>query len=317
MTFANAKEARDVINEYGVMFGYKLKFEKNETTRLRVYCLNEAGCPFQLYTSKDGNKGGLVVKTAMMEHRFFKQFSVPSASQNFLAKYFKNQVYKNPKFSVKDMQNEVENHLKIHVSSSKCKRAKLLITHELEAVARHKPIVSMLEEIRENTMARIKDKKNLCNAWFNEWSPAVMTMFHDNRNAAAGCKVIFNGASGTKFMKIDKFAPIEPPPFERMPGRRRKKRIRAFNEPAPLGSKLSGKGQLQEYSCCKSSGHNKVRCPNKERRVVDDVPRSDDEEFELRKGRKWHRMGLASGFASQLVNRVVNCTLAHLLRAPY
>ncbi|KAH6813137.1 hypothetical protein C2S51_022155 [Perilla frutescens var. frutescens] len=68
----------------------------------------------------------------------------------------------------------------------------------------------------------------------------------------------------TKFMKIDKFAPIKPPPLERMPKRRMKKRIKAFNEPASSGSKLSKKGQLQECSCCKSSGHNKVRCSNKD-----------------------------------------------------
>ncbi|XP_057792727.1 uncharacterized protein LOC131009424 [Salvia miltiorrhiza] len=44
MTFAGAKETREAINAYGVMFGYKLKFVKNEPNRIRVVCMNEKQC---------------------------------------------------------------------------------------------------------------------------------------------------------------------------------------------------------------------------------------------------------------------------------
>lgn len=64
-------------------FGLKLKFEKNEPTRFRVICVNEVGCPFTLLVSKDGNRDGLVVKTAVMEHKCFRQFEVPSGSHIF------------------------------------------------------------------------------------------------------------------------------------------------------------------------------------------------------------------------------------------
>ena len=59
--------------------------------------------------------------------------------------------------------------------------------------ARHKPIVSMLEEIRLNCMNRIKDNMHAEEKWFNEWSPSSMAMYQDNRDNAAGCLVVFNG----------------------------------------------------------------------------------------------------------------------------
>ncbi|XP_057770072.1 uncharacterized protein LOC130989922 isoform X1 [Salvia miltiorrhiza] len=74
-TFADVKEAREAIHEYGVKFGYKLKFVKNDTTRVRVHCGNELNCPFKLFISKDGEKGGMVVKTAALE--VMHQLSLP------------------------------------------------------------------------------------------------------------------------------------------------------------------------------------------------------------------------------------------------
>ena len=62
--------------------------------------------------------------------------------------------------------------------------------------ARHKPIISMLEDIRLQAMNRIKDNKLAAEKWFNEWSPSCMEMFEDNKDSAAGCKVVFNGDVG-------------------------------------------------------------------------------------------------------------------------
>ena len=61
---------------------------------------------------------------------------------------------------------------------------------------RHKPIVSMLEDIRLQAMARIRDNKQVSKKWFNEWSPSCMQIFQDNKKCTAGCKVMFNGDFG-------------------------------------------------------------------------------------------------------------------------
>ncbi|KAH6770656.1 hypothetical protein C2S52_015459 [Perilla frutescens var. hirtella] len=143
----------------------------------------------------------------------------------------------------------------------------------------------------------------MCDSWFNEWSPAAMRMYPNNKNSVVGCKVFFNGSSGyeigeggdkhtvcldkkictcraweltgipcmhaisamyyskidplsmiskwyhkstyqkayehpilpvpgPKFFRIEEYAPIEPPPFYKMSGRPRKKRVGASNEPS-------------------------------------------------------------------------------------
>ena len=132
MTFANAGEAREAIAKYAVAQGKKLKIHPNEPHRIRVKCINEEGCPFLLYISKDGDNPGLAVKTLQAQHRCYRHFSLPSASYSFLAKHFKNRIYKNPAYRVVDMKDEVEEVLKVNVSLFKCKRAKRKIIQELD-----------------------------------------------------------------------------------------------------------------------------------------------------------------------------------------
>ncbi|XP_057775297.1 uncharacterized protein LOC130994270 [Salvia miltiorrhiza] len=94
--------------------------------------MNEKECPFLMHVSKDGDAEGLVIKTLILEHTCCKHREVPSASQGYLAKYFKQAVYRNPKYTSKDMQGHVKDHLKLHVSLAKCKRAKNEIICNLE-----------------------------------------------------------------------------------------------------------------------------------------------------------------------------------------
>ncbi|KAH6835433.1 hypothetical protein C2S53_003141 [Perilla frutescens var. hirtella] len=56
-----------------------------------------------------------------------------------------------------------------------------------------------------------------------------------------------------------------------MPGRPRKKRVRAFNEPSGSSNKYSKRGKAQECSICSKTGHNKVRCPNKENQILESI----------------------------------------------
>lgn len=93
--------------------------------------MNDSKCPFKLLVSADGDNGGLAIKTLLPRHICFKRKEVPSVSQSFLAKYFKDNIYKNPKFTVKDMQHEIKKHLKLDVSEFKCKRSKHLILTQL------------------------------------------------------------------------------------------------------------------------------------------------------------------------------------------
>ena len=86
ITFANAGKAREAIAKYAIAQGKKLKIHPNEPHRIRVKCINEEGCPFLLYISKDGDNPGLAVKTLQAQHRCYRHFSLPSASYSFLTK---------------------------------------------------------------------------------------------------------------------------------------------------------------------------------------------------------------------------------------
>ncbi|XP_057793981.1 uncharacterized protein LOC131010465 [Salvia miltiorrhiza] len=62
--------------------------------------------------------------------------------------------------------------------------------------ARHKPIISMLEDIRVLAMTRIRDRRNSANGWKCEWSPASMKLLNAAKCDAMSCKVIWNGEDG-------------------------------------------------------------------------------------------------------------------------
>lgn len=189
-------------------------------------------------------------------------------------------------------------------------------------------------------MNRIKEHKKATEKWSSDWSPRSMEMLQDNKEAAFGCKVIFNGADGyeigegndkhtvhlekhlctcrawditgipcahalcalhhakidpmtkmskwyhkttymdsyhhpiqpvpgKKFMKINEYKPIEPPPLTKLAGRPRKKRIRASTEPNNNdGTRLSRRGQIQTCRICYQSGHNRTTCPNRGNQVI-------------------------------------------------
>ncbi|XP_057786929.1 uncharacterized protein LOC131004298 [Salvia miltiorrhiza] len=151
MTFAGAKDCRDAINSYAVKFGYKLKFVKTEPKRIRVICISEKSCPFVMFASKDGETEGLVVKTLVAQHNCSRQREVSGASQAYLANYFKEALYRNPKFSSRDMQGQVKEQLKLHVSLIKCKRAKKIILTKLKGsyIEEFNMLCGYIEKVKE------------------------------------------------------------------------------------------------------------------------------------------------------------------------
>ena len=61
---------------------------------------------------------------------------------------------------------------------------------------RHKPMISMLEDIRLQSMKRIAQSNKLVEKWLIEWSLSCMAMYQDNNVASAICQVVFNGEHG-------------------------------------------------------------------------------------------------------------------------
>ncbi|XP_057811764.1 uncharacterized protein LOC131026000 [Salvia miltiorrhiza] len=62
--------------------------------------------------------------------------------------------------------------------------------------ARHKPIISMLEDIRLLAMQRIRDRKVALQSWKTDWAPNAMKMFEANKTDSVDCHVVWNGEYG-------------------------------------------------------------------------------------------------------------------------
>ena len=126
MTFPNASEVRKYITKYCITRGVTLKYVKNERNRIRVKY--EDQCPFVLLVSKDNNNLGLVVKTLVPNHNYYRIFSNPKVSVAFLAQHYKTTILENHDYKIKDMKKDAdEEYLRVNVGHSKCKRARRVV----------------------------------------------------------------------------------------------------------------------------------------------------------------------------------------------
>ena len=70
MTYENVAEVRESITKYCISRGVALKFVKNERNIIRVKCQDQ--CSFVLLVSKDNSNPGLVVKTLVQDHNYYR-----------------------------------------------------------------------------------------------------------------------------------------------------------------------------------------------------------------------------------------------------
>ncbi|WMV47450.1 hypothetical protein MTR67_040835, partial [Solanum verrucosum] len=158
--------------------------------------------------------------------------------------------------------------------------------------ARHKTIITMLEEIRVKMMKRIRQMREFCNTWICDISPMAMKVLQDNTTKSMKCNI-----DGIQIQGMRKLDPINyishwynretymktynyfiqpvmnlkmwpesqnisviPPHVRKMPRRPGKKRKKEQGETSKTG-KLSKRGIEMSCSTCHNKGHNKRKCP--------------------------------------------------------
>ena len=62
--------------------------------------------------------------------------------------------------------------------------------------ARHKTIITMLEEIRVKMMTRIGNLREFTNAWKCNFSPMALKVLQENIDRSMNCSIEFNGVVG-------------------------------------------------------------------------------------------------------------------------
>ncbi|XP_057792131.1 uncharacterized protein LOC131008983 [Salvia miltiorrhiza] len=69
--------------------------------------------------------------------------------------------------------------------------------------ARHKPIISMLEDIRVIVMNRIKDRRCWVGGWKSDWCPNALKVFEANKQSSVDCNVLWNGDNAYEVSHAD------------------------------------------------------------------------------------------------------------------
>ncbi|WMV33177.1 hypothetical protein MTR67_026562 [Solanum verrucosum] len=130
MSFKNLDEAKRIVSYYSIVRKRGLRVVKSDSTRLRYKC--DIGCPFLCLISEVKKGQGFEIKTLETKHTCQEAFKNKRATQQALSHYFKNKVQNNPKYKVKDMRKDVDDHFSLNITYSKMKRVKRLILEKLE-----------------------------------------------------------------------------------------------------------------------------------------------------------------------------------------
>ncbi|XP_049406163.1 uncharacterized protein LOC125869766 [Solanum stenotomum] len=131
MSFATIEEARKIMNYYAIASRRGLKIEKVDRSRARYVC--QVGCPCKCNISQD-KKGasGFSIKNLISEHTCFPCYKNSRADSKTLAQYFKSKLQRDPKYTVKEMREELSTDFDLHVTKSKVKRTKVMILEKLD-----------------------------------------------------------------------------------------------------------------------------------------------------------------------------------------
>ncbi|XP_056158389.1 uncharacterized protein LOC130134754 [Syzygium oleosum] len=72
--------------------------------------------------------------------------------------------------------------------------------------ARHMSIISMLEDIREKIVTRMREKRDACQRWKRDIAPRILEKIEGNKKESAFCHVLWNGEDGFEVRhRNDKF----------------------------------------------------------------------------------------------------------------
>lgn len=131
MKFASFEELKDFIRCYAVHKGKQLKFSTNTNKKLHVKCVK--GCPWRLWSSKMQKEMSVQIKSYRGTHRNCLRTCEPKiANSKFLSWLYKDKIYENPSWKLREFRKDVAERYKLKVSLIQCYRAKKKALSEVE-----------------------------------------------------------------------------------------------------------------------------------------------------------------------------------------
>lgn len=107
MLFKDNKEFKQVVSNYSIKHGKKIRFPKTEVYRVTVVCNVDVGCLWTIYASRMQDSTTLQVKTFVDEHKCTRQFKNIHANSKWLADKYVDTVRSNPKILVKAFMDTI------------------------------------------------------------------------------------------------------------------------------------------------------------------------------------------------------------------
>ena len=69
--------------------------------------------------------------------------------------------------------------------------------------ARHKTIITMLEDIKIKVMTRFSRLSEFPNSWISNFSPMAMKVLEQNIDKSTTCNIEFNGVTGYEVLDVE------------------------------------------------------------------------------------------------------------------
>ena len=125
----NVKQFRDAVYKYVVLKSIKLTLKPNEPTKVRAKCKKDV-CNWVLYTGVNSKSQNFIIKTYNHVHTCFRYNRTFHCNTNYIATKYRQRILSQPRINIRQLVDLVKEDLKIYVSLSVCRRAKIKVLSE-------------------------------------------------------------------------------------------------------------------------------------------------------------------------------------------
>ena len=128
--FGTKDEFKDAIKTYAVHSGRDLKFEKNDSYRVRVRC--KEGCVWEAYLFKLPNEATWQLRKIVDNHTCSREYRVRMLSSRWLSKDLVEGVKENHLIRLTDIQNRVQSKWNSGITKTKASRARRMARDKVD-----------------------------------------------------------------------------------------------------------------------------------------------------------------------------------------
>ncbi|XP_014490239.1 uncharacterized protein LOC106752969 [Vigna radiata var. radiata] len=195
MEFCSLKEFKNALMEHSVLNGKKIKFVKNDLTRVRAVCKNKRG--FVIMASKVGGKQTFRVKTLVRRHKCGRVFGNKSASVNWIAQVLVDRFVNVANMIVDQIIDDINKSFSVGITAWKTGKAKQIALDSLvvDGERKYARLYDYVGELPRVKCGTFKIK-------VNQPQPSLPPRFGSFYMCLEGCKQGFSG-SCKSFIGVD------------------------------------------------------------------------------------------------------------------